>query len=238
MKHEDINGVDSSDGANSWESLSTLQAAQSIATERLVALTKELTEEEKREGRMSPELIATYGSIARQNERLAQESESGRFKGISAESWGDLASECDSTKANNRDFLTFDSGKGTSVAYDCINDDILAATDPDKLKARFAKNPNINDENFDEAQDAHYHILDLHRFAVRYDKSGSLIDGATPDGVQGASILDSRLRGTGYKLVGEGDDRHYEANVRPLDEIKQGIKALEDKIKELKEAKQ
>ena len=145
MKHENINGDGGSNSsADSWESLSTPETAQS-ATERLVALAQEQTEEEKKEKRMSPELIAAYGDIARQNEKLAQENESGRFKGVSAESWGDLARTCERSIEQDLSYLMFDSGKGTSVAYNCINDDILAATDPDKLKARFAKNTNIND---------------------------------------------------------------------------------------------
>ena len=130
-------GVVNSD-ADSWESLSNPETAQS-ATERLVALVQEQTEEEKREKRMSPELIAAYGDIARQNEKLAQENESGRFKGVSAESWGDLARTCERSIERDLSYLMFDSGEGTGIAYDCINDDILAVTNPDKLKARFAK---------------------------------------------------------------------------------------------------
>ena len=237
MNHEDINDVDNLDSENPWNVLSTQETAQSIATERLVALAKKLAEEGKREGQMSPELIAAYSDVASQNEKLAQENESGRFKGITAESWGDLVSVCDSAKTNNREFLIFSSGDGAGIAYERASDDVLAATNPDKLKARYANNPNITEENFSEAQDAYYHIKDLHRFALMYDDSHSLIDGGL-DGVLGPAMLDIRLRGMGYKLVGEGDDRHYEPDAAPLDEIEQGIKALEDKIEELKQEKQ
>ncbi len=237
MKQENINEADNSESASPWDSLSSPEAAQSIATERLVNLAQQRTEKEIREGRMSPELIATYGAIARQNEKLAQGAGDGRFRGVSAESWSDLASTCDSAKAHNYDFLTFDSDKGDGVAYDCLNDDILAATNPDKLKARFENNPDITDENFEEAQETYHHIKDLHRFAVKYDDSRSLADGPL-DEVIGAPILDLKLRGAGYKLVGEGDDRHYESDAASLDEIKQGIKALEDKIEELKQARE
>ena len=237
MKSESINEAGNSENAGPWGSLSSPEAAQSIATERLVSLAQQRTEKEIKEGRMSQELIAAYGAIASQNAKLAQGAEDGRFRGVSAESWSDLASACDSAKAHNHDFLMFDSGKGDGVAYDCLNDDILAANNPDKLKARFEDNPNITDENFDEAQAAYHHIKDLHRFAVKYDDSRSLVDGSL-DGVLGAPILDLKLRGAGYKLVGEGDDRHYESDAASLDEIKQGIKALEDKIEELKQARE